>query len=598
MKEQKKLNQTDIWCKYEKCKSYADKKSLLTKSEKCWNFYIGNQWKGLNSGGEELPLLNMIKPIVQYKVSSVAQNAMTAIYSDMESRSELADVYNTLNLYWQQCWEKAKMNNMAWKMLKSAAIQGDSYMYWADGDTLSPPQIIPNTSVYLSDENIDDIQDQEYIIIYERWSLKAAKRIAKENGVSDDDLKKIMADNQTERQLYNREEVDEKVTVLLYMEKDKDGIVRTGRATEQVVIEPIEAKVNKSGEKINSKLTVYPVIPYVWESTPNSARGVGEVEQLIPNQLELNKTLARRAMAVKMAAYPRLAYDANAIENPEDLEKVGVAIAMQGGNAQSINQMIGYLNPANTSSDALQLSAELLQNTKDLAGATDYALGNINPEQASGTAIIAVRDQAQVPLSEQVARFRQWVEDVSLLWFDLWAVYNTEGITFEYESETGEKQIGKLSQKEILGLKPTVRIDVSPDNMWTKQAEQQSLDGMLMNQQITFEEYVEMTPENSSVPKGKLKKILEKRKIAMEQQQNQMLDQQIMAKAETQTDPNMILQELVKKGISEEDAQQMVQNYMGGGGETTDTDPNMVLQQLINRGIPEDEARRIVEEQL
>ena len=560
--EDQKL-QTDIWQKFELSKDYEDKKRLLQRTERNWNFFVGNQWKGLNSFGEELPVLNFIKTIVQYKISSVAQNAMTAYYSDMENRPEVAEVYKALNLYWRQCWEKSKMNEMCWRMLKSAAIQGDSYFYWHDGNTLEPPQIIPNTSIHFADENIDNIQDQPYIIIEERWDLEAVKKYAKENGVSEEDIKLISADDKTERQLYNKEEVRDKVTVLLYMTRNDNGVVETGRSTEAVIIEPLEAKINQNGVgQIKGNLTVYPVINYVWEALPNTARGVGEVEMLIPNQLELNKTLARRSMAVKMAAYPRLAYDATAVGNPEDLDKVGAPIAVQGGSAQSINQMIAYLNPANISSDALQLSNDLLQTTKDLAGASDYALGNINPEQASGTAIIAVRDQSQVPLNEQVSRFKQFVEDVSLLWVDLWIVFNSDGITFEYEDENGQKIPVALSQEDLEGLKPTVMIDVSPDNQWTKLAEQQSLDTLLQLGQITLEEYVECTPDNSSVPKGKLQQVMNKRKA----QQIQMEQQMMMQQAQNQFNPDMVMQELLNQGVPEDEAKGMIQQLMAEQG--------------------------------
>jgi hypothetical protein len=558
-----KTLQTDIWQKFELSKDYEDKKRLLQRTERNWNFFVGHQWKGLNSFGEELPVLNFIKTIVQYKISSVAQNAMTAYYSDMEMRTELAEVYKALNLYWRQCWEKSKMNEMCWRMLKSAAIQGDSYFYWHDGNTLEPPQIIPNTSIHFADENIDNIQEQEYIIIEERWGLEEVRKFAKENGVSEEEIKLINADDNTDRQLYNKDEVSDKVTVLLYMTKNENGVVETGRSTESVIIEPLEAKVNQNGVgEIKGNLTVYPVINYVWESLPNTARGVGEVEMLIPNQLELNKTLARRSMAVKMAAYPRLAYDATAVGNPEDLDKVGAPIAVQGGSAQSINQMIAYLNPANISSDALQLSNDLLQTTKDLAGASDYALGNINPEQASGTAIIAVRDQSQVPLNEQVSRFKQFVEDVSILWIDLWIVFNADGITFEYEDEQGNKIPVSLSQKDLEDLKPTVMIDVSPDNQWTKLAEQQSLDTLLQLQQITLEEYVECTPDNSSVPKAKLQQVMNKRKALQAQQEQQMM----MMQAQNQFNPDVVMQELINQGVPEEEAIGMVQQMMAGNG--------------------------------
>lgn len=550
--------QKEIWEKYLKCKDYAEKKGLMKKTERSWNFFVGNQWKGIKSFGEELPMFNFVKTIVNYKVSSVAQNVMTAVYSDMTANSQLNEVYSSLNKYWEQCWEKSKMDNKAWEMMKAAAIQGDSYVYWSDGNTLEPPQVLPNTSIFFEDENINNIQEQGYIIVLERWSLKAAKKHAEENGISKEDIQRIAVDDETDRMLFNKTEVESKVTVLLYMEKDEEGVVRTCRVTDSVMIEPFESKVNKNGYgEIKSKLTIYPILQFVWERVPNSARGVGEVEQLIPNQLELNKTLARRSMAIKMAAYPRLAYDATAIENPEDLDKVGVAIAMQGGSAQSINQMISYLSPANTSSDANELTNELLQTTKDLAGANDYALGNINPEQASGTAIVAVRDQSQVPLSEQIASFRQWVEDVALLWLELWLVFNKDGIEFIYEDEYGMQQPIKLSQDQLRALTPTVRIDVSNDNQWTKLAEQQSLDSMLQQQMITLDEYAELVPENSAVPKQRLIEMCRKRQI-----QAQMMQQQaMMQQAQSAYDSQAVIQQMVAQGVPEEDAVRMMQQY-------------------------------------
>ena len=544
------MKKTDIWQKYEKCKNYMDGKSIVSKTERNWNFYIGDQKKRKKTGGQELPMLNFIKPIVQYKVSSVAQNAMTAVYSDMDANPSLQPVYEKLNKYWQQCWEKSKMNQAAWKALKAAAIQGDSYVYWEDADILSPPTVIPNTCIFLSNENIDNIQEQEYIIVQERWSYDACVAHARKNKISEKEIKLITTDNDTQSQIFNKKEVDDKVTVLFYMEK-KDGVVRVGRATKTAIIEPVEPIQSMKDGKPLKSLSVYPIIPYVWEQVPNSARGVGEVEQLIPNQLELNKTLARRSMAVSIGAYPRLAYDANAIENPEDLNKVGVAIAVNGGGAQSINQMISYLNATNISSDADKLSNDLLQITKDLAGATDYALGNVNPEQASGTAIIAVRDSAQVPLSEQVARYRQWAEDVSLLWLDLWIAYNPDGISFMADTEEGQIKVD-ITQEELNALKPTVRIDVSPDNQWTKLAEQQSLDNLFMNNQLTLEEYVEATPDNSSIPKAKLKAIIDKRKQEQQMQQIQQPTQDI--------DPQIVLQQLISKGVPEEEAIAMVQS--------------------------------------
>ena len=38
---------TQIWQKYEKTKAYMQKKSILSDSERNWNFYIGKQWEAV-----------------------------------------------------------------------------------------------------------------------------------------------------------------------------------------------------------------------------------------------------------------------------------------------------------------------------------------------------------------------------------------------------------------------------------------------------------------------------------------------------------------------------------------------------------------------
>ena len=213
---------TDIWRKFEKCQDYADKKQLVSKTEKNWNFYIGNQWKGMNTNGETLPMLNFIKPVIKYMVSNVASATMTARYKDMSNTKELEQVYQALNHYWVQSWEKSKMKEIIWRTLKSAAIQGDSYVYWESGDTLKPPQVLANTDIFFADENTTEIQEQEFIIVKERWNLKAAKEVAEKNGLSKKEIELIGVDNETEKQLFNKAEVEDKVTLLFYLEKDKD----------------------------------------------------------------------------------------------------------------------------------------------------------------------------------------------------------------------------------------------------------------------------------------------------------------------------------------------------------------------------------------
>ena len=522
-----------IWERYNKSKNYMDKKNILVKTEKQWQMYAGKQWAAVedSQGMENLPMLNFIKPTVDYKVSTIAQHSVTALFSDMGNGKEtvqvpdgidpmtgspmtrevsLSEVVEKLNTIFGISWEKAKMNRIAWKNLKHSAIEADSYVYWGEGgDTRKTPQIIHNTQMHLGDENIVNIQDQPWVIIEERLEPALVKERARLAGIPKKDIDLIQPDKEMTTTLLNKEEVKGKVTSLLYMEKDvKTGIVSAGRCTKNVMYQPLKpVQQVKGGELYETGLTMYPIVPMIWLELPNDARGVSEVEQLIPNQLELNKTLARRSMSIKMTAYPRLAYDDSSLANPEDLDKVGAAIKLNGGNSQAIGNMISYLAPQAMSGDAKQLSDELLSQTRTLAGASDAQLGNIDLSRVSGTAAQTIRDQQQVPLNEQVSMYQDFVENTALLWFELWKVFYPDGIDMDGV---------QITKEEIEAILPNVRVDIAEDTTLSKMATQQELTNLFNNNKITFKEYATAYPEHASIPKDTLMQIVAEREAQMQ----------------------------------------------------------------------------------
>ncbi|MCI9475005.1 MAG: hypothetical protein HFE71_00775 [Emergencia sp.] len=517
-------NLTKIWKRYQKCKDYLDKKSLIKKTNENWNFYIGNQWEGMESGGEKLPVLNFIEPVIKYKVGVVSQNMMTAVYSDLNSNKDTQKICEILNKMFVESWDKGKMNACAWEVIEAAAVQGDAYAFWGECDSKVPPQVLANTTVLLADENITDIQAQPYVLIVERLNVENVRKIAEKNGISREELALIRSDDNKDMQIVNQDEVSDKVTSILCMSKNEEGYVEIARSTKNVVYEPVHVVrgTNNEGEYTGTGLRSYPIVPFIWKKRPNSARGVSEVAQLIPNQLEVNKTIARRSVTVKLTAYPRIAYDRNAVTNPEDLDKTGAPIEVNGG-AQSVNQMVSYLNATNISSDADKLLSDLLTMSRELAGAGDYATGNVNPEQASGQAILAVRDQAQIPLNKQISQYQQFVEDVALLFFDIWVAFNPNGLNYEGSLEdSADPMLQNMPDiipiEQVESIRPSVRVDVSQDNAWSKLAEQQWLDNVFERQQITFEEYVELCNSNA-VPKAKLQAVLKKRQAMQQEQQ-------------------------------------------------------------------------------
>lgn len=532
----KEIEPTKYWKRYERGRDYILRKGLITQTNKNWNFYIGNQWEGVETGGEGLPSFQFIEGVIKYKVSTVSQNNMVAKFSDMEGRSELDGAYEKMNQLFSASWEKSNMQQQLWSTIKDAAVTGDGVQYYGTKN-VEDMERIANTNIFYGDESQPDIQKQPYIILWQRKSVSDVRAEAMLNGCTQEEIDLILPDEETQDVVGNNEELDatesvmdSKVTCIVHLEK-KNGVVHVCKSTRNVAYEPEHpVQVTNPDGTPGRGLSLYPLAKISWKDFPNDARGVSEVKQLIPNQIEINKTLARRSQIIKLTAFPRLAYNSNAIANPEDLEKVGVPIEISNGEAQSVNQIIAYLNPAQSNNDAKNYADDLLAMTQELAGAGETARGNIELNRVAASAIMAIRDQAALPLNEQVAKMQTFVEDLAKLWLELWMVYNPNGMEVMLEQEdpiTGQKirQMDVITKDVLDQLKPEIRIDTSNDNPWTKEAEQTWLDNALANQHITFDEYVELLPVSGIAPKSKLESLLAKR---MAQQQAMMAQQQAM----------------------------------------------------------------------
>lgn len=240
------------------------------------------------------------------------------------------------------------------------------------------------------------------------------------------------------------------------------------------------------------------------------------MEWLIPNQIEINKTATRRALAVKMVAFPKLVANTKYISNTKSLNKVGTTIEVNEFNADDVNKVVNYLKPVAISSDAYNLQKELQEETQNLAGASDTATGNVDPTQAAGKAILAVQQASQQPINEQIEFYKDFVEDIAKIWFAMLKANSVNGLTLtrekkDYANNTTLEEVYKMSYKELQGYDLDIKIDITPKSPFDKYAMEVSLENLLKSQQITFEEYVKALPEDATMPKSKLKEILKDR---------------------------------------------------------------------------------------
>jgi hypothetical protein len=513
-----------IWREYERGVNFLDTYDYVDKANECYRFYNGDQWEGLKTDGQRFAQYNIIAPIVDYKTSVVNANGNTRYYTCDESGEKYergAEVCNKINSYAMQTWERLKMDSKLWRLTKNAAITGESYLYFFYENGYIHDREIHGINIFFADEQQVDIQKQKYIIIAQRLMASDVKAEAKQNGVSKDDIELIVPDNETQNQIGSeakteiaQEDDDGKLICLIKFYK-KDGQVHFVKSTKNVIYRK---------DTVIDGLRYYPIARQMWDVKEGGARGAGAVYSLIANQIEINLNVARVSLGLKNLTFPNLVYDITKMKENgiADIGKVGTSIGVNGV-AGNVGDLITYITPPGIHPQVTQFIEQMMTTTRELSGASDAVTGQINPERASGAAILAVRDAAALPLTEKVSNQKQFIEDVARIWLDMWIAYNPEGLTVRYE-EDGEYLEEIIDTELLREMEFSVKIDVSPANPFSKFAQEQTLLNFMTNGIITFEEYVAALEDDASAPKSKLIKILEERQRMQAMQGEQETD--------------------------------------------------------------------------
>ena len=532
----REIQETPIWGLFEKGRNYHRRTNIYVDTDRNYNFYNGNQWEGARLGDVEPVQKNFIKPIVKYKVSVVHDNLYAINYSSMnyentEFRKAAERYCDLLNGYAARVWEQDKMDYKGRRITKDAAINDEGILYVDfDIDKMQPVnEIIKKNDVYYGNENSDEIQSQPYILIRKRMPTYNAQEFAISKGLSEKKLDYIIPDNDTfeESGEAAKIEVDDMVTIVYKMYK-KDGTVHYSIATRWVDIL----------EDVDTGLSLYPIAHFVWEEKEGSARGEGEVRYLIPNQIEVNRTEVRRVLTVKYQAYPQKVVDVSKVINPQALNTVGGMIRTNGQPVDDVHKIVGTIPPAQMSPDVKQLQDDLIEVTRVLAGAGDSATGQVNPESASGRAILAVQQASQAPMTEQKETYKNFIEDVARIWLEYLIAYSENGVNIEEkvtDPNTGEEtyQVVNVPQTALQELNAAVKIDVTPKGVYDKFAQEQTVENLLLQgffsaQRVgELEVYESVLDDDAVAPKLKIKEAIDN--IKEQQKKIAMIDAQARA---------------------------------------------------------------------
>lgn len=488
----KNRNLTTAWKQYEEGRSYKNAIGLYNRVDENERFFRGDQWRGVDAGNLPTPVFNLIKRIGSYLVSAVLSYKLSVHYADMglpfveegedtHRRREMMDLLNRVSAY---RWKKNGMDQVLRTALYDALLSGDGVFYCyfdpamiGAGDYRGDIRTttLDSVNLFAADMNSHDLQRQEWIMLSGRESVDALREEALKAGHSAEEAEKIRGDADCDGEAgdYADYELGEKATYLIRFARNREGLVYWEKCTRNLVIRRVQTSMRR-----------YPVATFHWDSVKNSFHGSSPLSELIQNQKYVNKAYAMLMKHMADTAFSKVIYDKRLI--PQWTSEVGEAIGvLSGGDVRSVATTLGV---GEMQDGYRQLIDSVIDNTKELTGATDIVLGEADPTNTS--AIIALREAAEVPLDQVRANLQGCIEELAMIWLELYREFFPDTRSYAVDGSSVKLELSKL---------PLDAVSAYVDSGATKRFSQSmlitTLQTLLDAGHITFAEYLERLPD-------------------------------------------------------------------------------------------------------
>ncbi len=510
----KQSNATATWRQYEAGKNFKRQLGLYETVRRNERFYRGDQWRGTSVENLPRPIFNMIRRITDYLVCTVASEHYAISYTDenlpFNGRAvNVRTVKRALELLTGNAryrWERCKMDSLIYSLLLDAALSGDGVLmcYWdteAEGDGVFRGDIgvqtVDSVNLFVSDMNRADIQSQDYVIVAGRASVASLRREAEENGATLAERMRITADNDTDGASGDlavselEDGGDGKATYLIKFWRE-DGRVVFEKSVRDHVIRTVKTDMHR-----------YPIAYFNWLPTKNCFHGTSPISGMVPNQQYINMAYAMVMKHMTDTAFSKVIYDKSRI--PEWSNEVGEAIAVMG--ATNVSDAVSVVGTGNMQSGYLDLIDTVVASTKELAGATETALGNIDPTNTS--AILVLKESSRMALEQVTMALATCLEDLAGIWVDMMCAYYSESRLIPYLGEDGAP-MARTGLSALRGCLVRARVDVKDTSRYSESAVLSVLDKLLSGGYITAAQYVSGLPDALLVEKDRLRAMCEK----------------------------------------------------------------------------------------
>lgn len=521
-RKQKIPTREEIVKRYEKCYDFNQQIGLYDQVKVNEDFFIGNQWEGVESNGLPTPTYNMFKRVINFQVSTITSENMAIRVEAMPSTSgyttkQLERICEVINHQIAAIMERNKIVAKNREFLRNAAVTGDGCIHFYFDPTIENGQLVKgeimaevldNLRVMFGNPNCRDVQRQPFIILVRRelvedvrWRVEDLKEMGREDGekyckVEDPDS--IQPDSEKFQNKHDSY-TDDKVTVLTcYFRNRETGTIWCTECTEQETIR----------EPYDTGLSLYPLVWINWDYIRDCYHGQAMVTGLLPNQKFINKMFALVSISLLTTAFPKYVYDRTKIRAWSG--DVGAAIGVNG----NVNDVAKVIEGASVSPQIAQFIEMAFDKTHSLLGASDVAMGDSRPDNTS--AIIALQRAANTPMELTKQQDYQCMEDAARIWIDMMAVnYGTRMVEVGMDMDKpGEQPLGMQLPAQtfmepfdfsiLRKIQLSIKQDVGASSYWSEMANVQTLENLLMNGHINAIQFLERLPSGYLTKKQEL----------------------------------------------------------------------------------------------
>lgn len=534
-----------IFGEYKETKTYQSAMGFTTDFPEIVRFKEGDQWPAPTKKTKNFPrpVFNITEMFIRNKRAAVTNQDLEISFSPLETdefnketAEEGAKAYTD---YSKILWENVDQNELNNEFVDDAITVGTGIMhyYWDDsvegGSTLKyigdlAGEIIDVLNIGVAKPREKNIQKQPFVILESHPTLKEVQELAKKEGISGYEYDLIKPDNYDATYDSDKKaKDDDEVTVLTKYFK-KDGVVYYSKCTQSVMLikdrelTPFaEVEYDELGDPIERpKITLYPIVVLTYKRRKKSFYGIGEAQDIIPINKLFNQFYGMEALSVIRTGNPNVLAKKGALKQPLTNEPGQVIEDNYEGGGDGIK----FMQPPNFSNEFSKLSSEMFEMARTLTGNTDVSTGEVIGANMPASAIIALQNQAKIPIKEFQSRFFSAMKEVGDIWCQFYKTFysTARNISVENEGET-ETQMFRGTDYAGTDFKTKVEVTVSSDK---ESLAMSVLENMKAAGDIDKYQYVELAPDSAIPFKAKIKEMWDNEKNDLLVQAMQIIKQQ------------------------------------------------------------------------